>query len=210
MNLLNNIKSNPIVLDACILMAGVDRQNDDTNYCFENMKLSYLVPMLEYLSNIKIHEYVFEELDEERKNLISIYIEKNVEIVSEDNLYGKDPLYTTIFNKIATHELFNYHRSDRKNRGEIFSLAFAAFHKLPYFSTRDGIAVQVMHEIPELHNIKPVGFEYMLAIGYLFNKNCGKELNRRLKSLYKVYCAPAIKKGLIPTTFLEFLVSIGS
>ncbi|SHI73436.1 hypothetical protein SAMN05444373_10083 [Thermoclostridium caenicola] len=70
------------------------------------MKLSYLVPMLEYLSNIKIHEYVFEELDEERKNLISIYIEKNVEIVSEDNLYGKDPLYTTIFNKIATHELF--------------------------------------------------------------------------------------------------------
>ena len=45
-------------------------------------------------------------------------------------LYGTDPKYTTIFNNIARHELVKYERGRSKNRGEVFSLAYAAYHNM--------------------------------------------------------------------------------
>jgi hypothetical protein len=52
-----------------------------------------------------------------------------------------------------------------------------------------------------------LGFEYILALSYLLSEP-NKDLNKALKSLYKSQCLPAIKQGLIPKTFNEFLLSL--
>ncbi|HOJ11785.1 MAG TPA: hypothetical protein PK733_14495 [Clostridiales bacterium] len=208
MNKLSAVRSSPVILDACVLMVGIDKQNKDINYSFENMRDSHLQALFEYSQNIKIHEFVMGELDQKRQDFIKQYIGKNVEVVSEGDLYGKDPQYTTLFNKIARHELFNYRRDETHNRGEVYSLAYAAFHNISYFSTRDGSAMIVLDEMPELSDIELVGFEYVLAIGFLISKCRNKDMDKRLKSLYKAYCEPSIRRGVIPHTFAEFLNSL--
>jgi hypothetical protein len=139
--------------------------------------------------------------------LIKPLIGKNVEIVGEGGLYGKDPVYTTIFNNIADHEFFNFRRGQSKNRGDVYSLAYAAHFGIPFFSTRDGVIIKIIQEVIELKNIDIMGFEYILTIGYLHDNNSG-ELNKRLRSLYKSQCGPAIKQNLIPPTFNQFLESL--
>ena len=141
MNKLATVRSSSVILDACVLMAGINKQSVDNNYSYENMRDSHLQPLFVCLQDIKIHEFVMRELDPKRQDFVKQYIGKNVEVVTESDLYGKDPLYTTLFNSIAGHELFNYKRGESTNRGEVFTLAYAAFHNIPYFSTRDTSAI---------------------------------------------------------------------
>jgi len=119
MKKLINAKASPIMLDACVLMVGINRQSSDSNFSFESMRQTYLASLFDYFKNIKIHEIVFNELDDARRSFINSYKDKNVEIVSEDNLYGKDPIYTNIFNCIASHDLFNYRRGE-----SVFSIPY--------------------------------------------------------------------------------------
>ena len=160
-------------------------------------------------NEIKIHEIVFSELDSKRREFISGFIGKNVEIVSEGGLYGKDPIYTSIFNSIASHELFNYRRGESKNKGDVYSLAYAACHNIPFFSSRDGSIMSVLDEMSELKNIEYIGFEYILTIAYLMGER-SKEKTTALKALYKYACHSAIRFGMIPTTFREFLESLNN
>lgn len=67
------------------------------------MKLHYMLPFLESFQQILVHEMVYNELDSDAKKLVDSYKGKNVTIVSEDGLYGRDPIYTTIFNTISRH-----------------------------------------------------------------------------------------------------------
>jgi len=53
-----------------------------------------------------------------RKIFISPFIENNVKVVSENGLYGEDPLYTSIFNTIASFDLFKYKRAGHKAFGK--------------------------------------------------------------------------------------------
>jgi hypothetical protein len=207
MNKLTSAKNQAVMIDTCILLVGADKEGSDPEYGFEIMKSSFIQPMFNYFQNIKIHEKVIEELDEKRRTYVDSFIGKNVEIVSENDLFGKDPVYTTTFNDIAEHELFNYRRGQSKNRGDVYSLAYAAHFGIPFLSTKDGAILSVMQEINALNNIEILGFEYILTIGYLYNDN-SKVLNKRLSSLYKSQCGPAIKQNQIPPTFNEFLGSI--
>ena len=168
MRKLKESKASPIMLDACVLMVGIHNQNSDANYSFENMKRTHLKPLFDYFENIKIHEIVFSEIDEARRNFINEYIGKNVEIVDEANLYGKDPVYTNIFNTIASHDLFNYKRGESRNKGDVYSLAYAAHLGIPFFSTRDGSIMKIIEEIPQLKDVELIGFEYILTVAFLY------------------------------------------
>lgn len=88
------------MLDANILMCGSEKRSD-VKYSFYAMKESYIVPILSYFKDIIIHETVYHELEEECKELLKEYIGKNISIVSEDDLYAKDAIYTDIFTSEA-------------------------------------------------------------------------------------------------------------
>ena len=207
MRRLRESKASPVMLDACVLMVGINKQNSDYNYCFENMMRTHLKPLFDYFENIKIHEIVFSELDGARRDFIHEYLDKNVEIVGEANLYGRDPVYTNIFNSIASHDLFNYKRGESRNKGDVYSLAYAAHHGIPFFSTRDGSIMRILEEISELKEVELIGFEYILTIAYLYGER-SKDIYTTLKALYKYACLPAIKYGKIPPTFSEFLKAL--
>jgi hypothetical protein len=200
---LNKFLTQPILLDASVLLVGVEK-NDD-KFSFEAMKTLYIEELFNHFQDILIHETVFEELDDERKKFVSTYVGKNVKIVSENNLYGQDPLYTTIFNQIANFDLFKYDRSKKKDKGDVYSLAYASYHNIPFISTRDGSIIKAVEELASLNNVEVCGFEHLLLLGYLNNED--KELMKRYRSLYKSHCTPAINSGLIPKTFNEFVRS---
>lgn len=103
---LQDLIHKPVLFDANIFMVAIDRRKSDKNYSFENMKQLYITPLFESFKKIYVHEEVYNELDDEMKALIDSYIGVNVTKVKEDDLYGRDPKYTTIFNHIAQHELF--------------------------------------------------------------------------------------------------------
>lgn len=133
---LHDLLNKPILFDANIFMVGISERTSDKNCSFENMKQLYIKPLFESFSDIYIHEEVYKELDEESRNFVDGYMGKNVTKVSENGLYGTDPKYTTIFNNISRHELVNYERGNSKDRGEVYSLAYAAYHNINYFVQR--------------------------------------------------------------------------
>ena len=130
---LHELHKRPVLFDANIFMVGVADRVSDKNYSFENMKKRYIEPLFESFTDIFIHEEVYKELDDESRAFVDTYKGKTVTIVGEDNLYGRDPAYTTIFNCIAGHELVNYVRGRSKDRGEVYSLAYAAYNHINYF-----------------------------------------------------------------------------
>ena len=74
---------------------------------------------------------------------------------------------------------------------------------IPYFSSKDSDACDVCNEIEDLKDIIVVGFETILGIAYKAGGN--KEKRKALKALYKEFCAPKIRQGVIPKTLAEFL-----
>lgn len=134
---LNKLKNEVVMFDANIFMIGVDRRITDSNYSFEKIKELILTPIFETFEQVIIHEKVYYELDQECRQFVDKYTGKNLTIVMEGNLYGVDPNYTTIFNEIAQHELVQYTRGRSKDQGEVYSLAYAAYHKINYFSSKE-------------------------------------------------------------------------
>jgi len=72
-------KDQPLMIDASVLMVGVDCQIGDERYSFENMKCTYMDSLFEHFEDIKIHVTVFNELDDQRKQYIHEYVGKNVQ-----------------------------------------------------------------------------------------------------------------------------------
>lgn len=201
---IDRIKDLPLLLDASVLLCGADLEASDTNYCFDNMKQAYLEPVFNHFSKMLIHEEVWKELDESRKQFIQPLIGQTVAIVREGGLYNSDPQYNTTFNKIRKHPIYNYNRGEAKNRGDVFTLVYAAHFKIPLISTRDGPMEIVVAEEKELQHVEIVGFEKFLTLGYEANRT-DADIRKRLKALYKRYCGPSIKKGLIPETLLMYI-----
>ncbi len=209
---LEKVKNSKIMFDANILLCGAERSEPE--YSFSCMKECYLSHVFSYFDDILMHEAVYHEVivnNEEREEFLSNYLGKNLTIVSEGSLYNHDPIYNNIFNAIAKYDLFDYERrsmmfidNQSKHRGEVFSLAYAAYNKIPFFSTRDGAVNSAIRELKELKDIELVGFEYCLLIGYLNNEG-DPIIRKRIKSLYKTYCAPEINRGSIPCKFAELL-----
>lgn len=196
-------KDTPIIIDTCIFMVGIEKRQDDPVYSLDNMKKNWMKDVLSYFENIKLHEVVYKELDADTKKIIDEHVGKNIEIVSDKELFDKDPEFMRIFNEIHDHELMYAPYSKTKNQGEVHSLAYACYYGIPYFSSKDSDACDVCNEIEDLSNITIVGFETMLAIAYKAGAN--KEKRKALKALYKEFCSPKIRQGAIPKTLAEFL-----
>ncbi len=196
-------KESLIIVDTCVFMVGVEKRQTNPEYSLEKMKQNWLNDALSYFENILIHEIVYSELDAATRKIVDEHIGKNIQIVSDKDLFDKDPEFMRIFNEIHDHPLMYAPFSKTKNRGEVHSFAYACYYGIPYFSSRDTDACDVCKEIEDLNKITIVGFETMLGIAYKAGGN--KEKRKAVKALYKEFCSPKIKQGAIPKTLAEFL-----
>lgn len=205
---LHDLIKKPILFDANIFMVGISDRGSDPNCSFENMKKLYLIPLFESFTDIYIHKEVYKELDDEAKAFLDTYIDKNVTIVDEAGLYGTDPMYTTIFNNIAQHELVNYVRGRSKDRGEVYSLAYAAYHNMNYFCSKEIMVDNVAHELEDLKNVSIITFDIILLLAYVYYAEREDRSNSKaLKSVYKKYCADVIKRHKLPATLREYIIA---
>ena len=203
---LHNLLNKPILFDANIFMVGISDRAKDKNCSFENMKKLFIEPLFESFSDIYIHEEVYKELDNESRVFIDRYVGKNVKIVGEEDLYGSDPLYTTIFNNVSKHELVNYERGRSKDRGEVYSLAYAAFHNMNYFCSKEIMVDIVAGELEDLKDVDIITFDIILLQAYVYYAQKKDSSNSRaLKSIYKKYCADVIKRHQLPGTLAEYI-----
>ena len=198
---LHNLIKEPILFDANIFMVGISERNSDRNCSFENMKQLYIKPLFESFTDMYIHEEVYKELDDESRKFVDCYKGKNVKIVKEDGLYGTDPKYTTIFNNISKHELVNYERGRSKDRGEVYSLAYAAYHNINYFCSKEIMVDNVARDLDDLKNVDIITFDVIVFQAYVYyaQKNDNSK-SKGLKSIYKKYCADVIKRHNLPPT----------
>ena len=91
-------KDSPIIIDTCIFMVGIEKRQTDPIYSLDNMKKNWMNDVLSYFENIKLHEVVYKELDSDTKKIIDEHIGKNIEIVSDKDLFYRDPEYMLILN----------------------------------------------------------------------------------------------------------------
>ena len=196
-------KESPIIIDTCIFMVGIEKRQTNPDYSLEKMKQNWMNDVLSYFENIKLHEIVYKELDSDTRKIIDEHVGKNIEIVSDKDLFDKDPEFMRIFKEIHDHPLMYAPFSKTKNQGEVRSLAYACYYNIPLFSSRDTDACDVCNEIEDLNKITLVGFETMIAIAY--KTGTDREKRKALKALYKEFCAPKIRQGAIPKTLGEFL-----
>lgn len=205
---LRELLHKPILFDANIFMVGIEERLSNVNCSFENMKKLYIQPLFESFTDIYIHREVYNELDDEARNLVDVYLGKNVTIVDEGGLYGKDPQYTVIFNKIANHELVNYERGRAKDRGEVYSLAYAAYHNMNYFCSKEIMVDHVAHELEDLKDIDIITFDIVVLSAYVYYAKRNDNTNSKaLKAIYKKYCADVIRRHGLPKTLGEYIIA---
>lgn len=203
---LHDLVNKPILFDANIFMVGISERGSDKNYSFENMKQLYMRPLFESFTDIYIHNEVYKELDDEARAFVDTYKGKNVTIVDEGGLYGTDPKYTTIFNNIAKHELVKYVRGRSKDRGEVYSLAYAAYYNMNYFCSKEIMVDNVARELEDLKNVDIITFDIVLLSAYVYYaKQNNNSYSKGLKSVYKKYCADVIKRHGLPPTLGEYI-----
>lgn len=187
-------------------MVGISERGSDKNYSFENMKQLYIRPLFESFTDIYIHNEVYKELDDEARAFVDTYKGRNVTLVDEGGLYGSDPKYTTIFNNIAKHELVKYVRGRSKDRGEVYSLAYAAYYNMNYFCSKEIMVDNVAHELEDLKNVDIITFDIVLLSAYVYYaKQNNNSYSKGLKSVYKKYCADVIKRHGLPQTLGDYI-----
>ena len=203
---LHKLLNEPVLFDANIFMVGIENRVSDKNCSFDNIKKLFLEPLFKSFNNILIHEKVYNELDEEAKVYVDSYIGKNVSIVSENGLYGVDPIYTTIFNNISSHDLVRYNRGNSKNCGEVYSLAYAAFHGINFFCSKEIMVDNVAHDLLDLSDVSIITFDIILLQAYLYYaERKDTSNNKALKAVYKKYCKDVIRRHRLPPTLNEYI-----
>lgn len=203
---LSKLQNKPIMFDANIFMVGIEERNSNKNCSFENMKELYIKPLFECFKEIYIHEEVYKELDDKARAFVDSYLNVNVKIVREEEYYTRDPLYVTIFNNIASHELVRYSRGQSKDRGEVYSMAYAAYHGMNYFCSKEIMVDNVAHDLEDLKKVNIITFDIILLSAYVYYAEKNNTLNAKaLKSMYKKYCADVIKRHQLPKTFGEYV-----
>lgn len=205
---LHDLINKPILFDANIFMVGIENRSSDKNCSFENMKELFIKPLLESFNHIYIHEEVYKELDDDARRLVDEYINKNVSIVGEAGLYGVDPLYTNIFNNISKHELVQYERGQSKDRGEVYSLAYAAYHGINYFCSKEIMVDNVARDLEDLKDVDIITFDIIILQAYVYYaQKQDNTHSKALKSMYKRYAADVIKRHELPKTLGEYIMA---
>lgn len=203
---LNELLTKPVLFDANIFMVGIEDRISNPNCSFENITNLFILPLLESFECVYIHEQVYKELDSQARAFVDLYIGKNVHLVNDEELLGKDPKYTTIFNNIAKHELVNYVMGSSKDRGEVYSMAYAAYHGINYFCSREIMVELVADELEDLKDVSIITLDIIIlvAVCYYAKKN-DTTFNQAFKSVYKRYCRDVIKRHHLPTTLSEYI-----
>ena len=203
---LKELLDQPVMIDANILMVGIEDRVTNPDYSFERMRDMYMIPLLTSFKRILIHEEVYNELDVDSKKLIDAYKGKSVTIVKEGDLYGKDPCYTHIFNSISNNDIVKYQRPKSKNRGEVYSLAYASYFNVNYICSKDFMVEKACSSISELSSIAVVTFDIIILLSALYHLSKDeKEFCKGLRSIYKRHCEDVIKRHHLPKTLKEFL-----
>lgn len=203
---LTELCKQPVMFDANILMVGIEDRSSNLNCSFKNMKELYMIPLVKSFENIIIHETVYNELDEECRKFIETC--KNVTIVTEDGLYAVDPQYTTIFNNIADHDRVQYTRGSSKDKGEVYSLAYAVFHKINCFSSKEIMVDDIARDLKDLQNIQIITFDVIVLLAFIFYGSLNDTShNQALKSIYKRYCEDVIKRHKLPSTLKDYVIA---
>lgn len=206
---LHDLLNKPVIFDANIFMVGIENRITDKNCSFESMRETFIEPLFDSFSDMYIHIEVYNELDQESRAFVDKYVGKNVTIVNENGMYGTDPKYTTIFNKIATHELVNYTRGQSKDRGEVYSMAYAAYHNMNFFCSKEIMVDIVAHDLKDLLDVEIITFDIVLLAAYVFYAQKGDNTHSKgLKAMYKKYCADVIKRHKLPATLGEYIRAI--
>ena len=198
----------PVMFDANVFMVGISDRRSDPNCSFTNMRKLFLIPIFDSFTRMIIHEKVYQELDEETKSFVELYLHEseNVQVVSEGRLYGKDPQYTELFNAISNDERVKYIRGKSKNRGEVYSLAYAAYHNINYFSSKEIMVDKIAKDLPVLNSIEIITFDIIVMISYLYYmKKEDVSNNTALKSTYKRFCEDVIRRHHLPQTLTEYV-----
>ncbi len=187
---LHDLLKKPILFDANIFMVGISERTSDKNCSFESMKRLYIKPLFESFTDIYVHEEVYKEL------------------VTENGLYGTDPKYTTIFNNISRHELVRYERGCSKDRGEVYSMAYAAYYNINYFCSKEIMVDNVARELEDLKDIDIITFDIIILQAFVYYAQQNDKSNSKgLKAIYKKYCADVIKRHGLPATLSEYIKS---
>ncbi|MCI8417882.1 MAG: hypothetical protein HFI33_10405 [Lachnospiraceae bacterium] len=204
---LRRLLKEPIMLDANILMVGIDKRGTDPNCSFENMKSVYMIPLLESFRDIRIHRMVYDELDVQSRDLVDKY--SSVMIVNEEKQYLQDPQYITIFNHIADHERIRYSRGSSKDRGEVYSLAYAAYHGINYFSSKEIMVDEIARDLEDLKDVDIITFDVIVLLAFVYHMSRGDtSKNKALKSIYKRFCEDVIKRHHLPPTLREYYLQV--
>lgn len=84
----------------------------------------------------------------------------------------------------------NYVRGQSKDCGEVYSLAYAAYHNMNYFCSKEIMVDNVAHELEDLKDIDIITFDIILLSAYVYYAEKNDNSNSKgLKSMYKKYCA---------------------
>ena len=129
--------------------------------------------------------------------------------MTENSLYGVDPAYTEIFNSIADNEYVRYERGRSKDRGEVYSLAYAAYHGINYFCSKEIMADLISEDIAVLSDIDIITFDIILLNAFVYHaQHHNSSVMKGLKALYENQCADVIKRHKLPATLREYIEAV--
>ena len=194
----------PILIDTNIILFGVDRETTDPRYAFPTLKTALLDPLFSFLQNALIHESAYFELPPLRQDYVDS-LPNLRRVDTNSTLYGNDPSYTCLLNEIARHPEFSYPLSTgqwnsepvRKNRADIFMLAYAGHHGIPFLCSKDQTILSVANSVASLSSIHTVLGAEAVALASDFHSS-NQDIAKMLKALYKEFSAPEIRRGDLP------------
>jgi len=94
-------------------------------------------------------------------------------------------LYSTYISKISVHTLYICEKDNKKDRGEVLTLAYMAVKEFPYFASNDAQVRRLIEQAEELNTgLDYFGFLSFYEILYFLNrKKCYSA--KGLKKIYK-------------------------
>lgn len=147
-------------------------------------------PIFDSFSNLAIHESVLRELVtgvsleyvngkiSNTPSLLKVFSDSDLSLIESQ-------IYTTYIDKIAVHTKYLPERDNKKDRGEVLSLAYMAVKGFSYFASNDGLVKRLIEKANKLKTgLENVSFLSFYDILYfLQQKRCYD--NKGLRSLYK-------------------------
>lgn len=102
--------------------------------------------------------------------------------------------------------MVNYERGCSKDRGEVYSLAYAAYHNMNYFCSKEIMVDNVARELVDLKDIDIITFDIILLQAYVYYAHQNDNSNSKgLKSIYKKYCVDVIRRHGLPKTLGDYI-----